>query len=161
MLQLRSWAAAGLAVLSLAVTPGVAAAAPGCPSAGFTIVESKASPQTRAVKDRRGHRIFLRREALTVTADITEIKLDLDRYDTGLQLKFKPEAAARLHAATTNQEGLRLAFVVDDDVVAAFTWTGPYGMDADVGVQLSLGQSEPRIRPLAEAIRKCIAASPG
>ncbi|MEI9889329.1 MAG: hypothetical protein WDN45_00610 [Caulobacteraceae bacterium] len=147
------------ALAAFAIAPARAAAA--CPNAGFTIVEAKASPKTRPVKDGPRHTLFVRRDALTVTTDITEIKLESDGYDTALLLKFKPEAAARLHDATTNRSGLRVAFVANQRVISAVTWTGPYGMDADQGVQLSLGGPAPRLRPLVEAISKCIAASPG
>jgi preprotein translocase subunit SecD len=158
---LRLWTAMSVVVLALAATAGQASAATACPNMGFTVVEPAASPQTRPVKDGRRHTIFVRRDAITATADISEIKLQLDRYDTLLQMKLKPEAAARLHDATTNHSGMRLALVADNQVVSAVTWEGPYGMDADLGVQLSLGGPAPRLRPLVNAIRKCIGTSGG
>ena len=51
--------------------------------------------------------------------------------------------------------------MVDNRAVSALTWTGPYGMDANLGVQISLGDPEPRLAPLIEAIRKCIGAGGG
>lgn len=147
-------AATGLALLELSAASGPASAAPACPQAGFTIVEPKPSPATRPVQNRPHHALFVRREALTATADITEIKLAHDLGDTQLRLKFTPEAAARLHKATENHAGLRIAFVADKTVVSAVTWSGPYGMDADQGVQLSLGQSRPGLQRLVEAVRR-------
>ena len=98
----------------------------------------------------------MRRDALTATADITEIKLAHDLGDTQLLLKFTPAAAARLHKATENHDGMRIAFVADKTVVSAVTWSGPYGMDADQGVQLSLGPSRPGLQRLVEAVRRCL-----
>jgi len=154
-------AALGAAVLAFAAAAGQASAAPACPNASWVIVEPKASPETRPVRTSPRHRIFVRRTPITTTADITEIKLAGDAYDTQVLLKFTPEAALRLHDATTNKSGLHIAFVVDNRAVSALTWTGPYGMDANLGVQISLGDPEPRLAPLIEAIRKCIGAGGG
>ena len=146
----------GAALLVLAATAGQAAAAPACPRAGFTLVEPSASAATRPVK--AGPRVlFVRKDALTVTGDLTEIKLGGDRYDTALLMKFTLEAARRLHDATANHDGLRIAFTVGDRVVSAITWSGPYGMDADQGVQISLGRPTPQVRPMVKAIQRCIA----
>ena len=135
---------------------GQAAAAAGCPNAGWVVVEAKAAPETRPVTDRPKHTIFVRRAQITTTADLTEIKLDGDAYDSLVQMKFTPEAAKRLHDATTEKSGMRIAFVADDRVVSAVTWTGPYGMDAEYGVQISLGRATPDIRPIIEAIQRCV-----
>ncbi|MGZ3274438.1 MAG: SecDF P1 head subdomain-containing protein [Caulobacteraceae bacterium] len=145
------------AMLACAIASG-AAAAPSCPNAGWVVVERKASAETRPVKDRPNHRIFVRRAQITTTADLTEIKLDGDAYDTLVQMKFTPEAAKRLHDATTDKSGLRIAFVTDDRVISAVTWTGPYGMDAEYGAQISLGRASSEVRPLVEAIQKCVGA---
>jgi preprotein translocase subunit SecD len=145
----------GIALLTSQAT----AAAAWCPNAGWVIVERKSSPDTRPIQDRPNHQIFVRRAQITTTADLTEIKLDGDAFDTQVQMKFRPDAAQRLHDATTNKSGLRIAFVVDDQVLSAVTWTGPYGMDADLGVQISLGRAEPQVRPLVESIQRCLASS--
>jgi len=145
--------AAALVLVGSTVT---AAEGPSCPNAGWVVVEPRSSPETRSVQDRPKHTIFVRRAQITTTADLTEIKLAGDAYDTLVQMKFTPEAAQRLHDATTNTSGLRIAFVSGDHLLAAMTWTGPYGMDADLGVQISLGKSTPEIRPLVEAIRGCM-----
>jgi preprotein translocase subunit SecD len=147
--------AAGAAVLGFALVASRSAAAPACANAGWVLVEAKASPETRMVK--AGPRsLFVRRTQITTTADLTEIKLAGDAYDTQVQMKFTPEAARRLRDATTNKDGLRIAFVVDDKALSAVTWTGPYGMDADLGVQISLGRATPEVRPLVEAVQGCI-----
>ena len=146
----------GAAALAIAGTAGEAIAAPACPSVGFTIVEPVPSPQTRPVRDGPRHTVFVRRDAITVAADITEIKLQQDGDDTQILLKLKPDAAARLHNVTTNHSGLRLALIADNRVVGAVTWRGPYGMDADLGVQFSLGRPAPDAGPLVEAVRRCI-----
>ncbi len=150
------WAAACAAALGLAISASQAAAAPACPNAGFVLVEPKASPQTRPVKAGPKRTIFVRRTPITTITDLTEITLAGDGYDTAVQLRFTPEAARRLHDATTNKDGLHIAFVVDDLAMSAVTWTGPYGMDADLGVQLSLGGPVPEVRPIVEAVQGCI-----
>ena len=144
-----------MAVLGIAAPSSHAAAAPSCPNAGFVVVEPKDSPAVRPVRNGR-HTIFVRRNPITTTADLTEIKLDGDAYDTLILLKFTPEAAQRLQDATTDKSGLRIAFVADDRVISAVTWEGPYGMDANLGVQLSLGRATPQVVPIVEAVQRCI-----
>src|SRR3569833_4106091 len=81
-----------------------------CPNAGWTVVEPKPSSATRPVK--QGARTLnVRREQITATADLTEIKLGGDAYDSLILMRFTPEAAKRLHDATTAKSGLRIAFV--------------------------------------------------
>jgi preprotein translocase subunit SecD len=126
------------------------------PERRLVVVEAKASPQTRPVKAAPKGGIFVRKDQITTTTDLTEIKLAGDEHDTQIQMTFTPEAAKRLHDATTNRSGIRIAFVTNDEVVSAVTWTGSYGMDADHGVQISLGGSAPQARPLVEAIEKCV-----
>ena len=153
--------AACVAALGLAVGSGAAAAtAAACPNVGFTVVEPKASSETRPVRIGKHQTIFVRRDALTTTADIARISLKGDDEDTLILITFKPAAAARLHDATTDHSGMRAAFVADDDVLMAFTWSGPYGMDTD-GSQLSILHGMARARPLVEAIRRCTGASGG
>jgi preprotein translocase subunit SecD len=154
-------AAFAVFLFAFAAAAGEASAAPSCPNAGWVVVEPRASPETRPVRDRPNHKIFVRRAQITTTADLTEIKLGGDAYDTLILMQFTPEAAQRLHDATTDKSGLRIAFVSDDRALSVMTWTGPYGMDANLGVQISLGESEPRLGPLVDAIRNCIGASGG
>jgi hypothetical protein len=151
----RLWVAAIAAALGFAAVASGAAAASPCANAGWVIVEPKASPGTRTVK--AGPKdIFVRRTQITTTADLIEISLAGDAYDTEIRMKFTPEAARRLHDATTNQDGLHIAFVVDDKALSAVTWTGPYGMDADLGVQISLGKAAPEVGPMVKAVQACI-----
>lgn len=155
----RLLAAAWAAALGFAFVADQAAAAPSCPNLGFVVVEPKAAPETRPVRDGPHHRIFVRRDPITTTADITEIKLAGDAYDTLILLKFTPEAAQRLHDATTNRSGLRVALVADDQAISAVTWEGPYGMDANLGLQMSLGKPAPQLGPLVESIQACIGSN--
>ena len=148
-------AAVLIAGCGLAASSSRPALAASCPNAGFSVVESKASPETRPVRMGKSRTVFVRRNAITTTADISEIKLAGDDDDTLIQIKFAPAAAARLHNATTDHAGIRMAFVADGAVLLAFTWEGPYGMDTD-GAQLSIEHGMARARPLVEAISKCI-----
>jgi uncharacterized protein DUF6152 len=124
-----------------------------CPRVDLTLVEPGASAETRPVK-LGGDTVFVRRDALTTTRDISEIKLAGDDVDTSILIKYKPEAAARLLDATTDHDGLRLAFVVDDDVWLAFTWRGPYGIGPD-GTQLSIQNGLAKAQGLMDSIRDC------
>jgi hypothetical protein len=126
------------------------------PRVDLTVVEPSASSETRPVK--LGERtIFVRRDAITTTRDISEINVAGDDFDTLIRLKYEPKAAARLLEATTGHDGLRLAFVVDDDVLLAFVWQGPYGIGTD-GTQLSIRNGLAKAQRLMEAIRSCIDA---
>lgn len=147
-------ATASTVALGLAVACSEAAAQPACPRVDLTLVEPSASSETRPVK--LGEQtIFVRRSAITTTSDISEINVAGDDADTLIRIKYNPDAAARLLDATTNHDGLRMAFVVDDDVWLAFTWQGPYGIGPD-GTQLSLQDfGVVRAQRLVESIRGC------
>jgi hypothetical protein len=140
--------------LGLAAAPREAAAQPTCPRVDVTLVEQNASSETRPVKleDRT---IFVRKGAITTTNDISEIKVAGDDEDTLILIKYKPEAAARLLDATTNHDGLRIAFVVDDDVWLAFTWEGPYGIGPE-GTQVSIRHGLAKAERLVESIHACV-----
>ena len=90
--------------------------------------------------------------------DISEINVAGDDFDTSILIKYKPEAA-RLLDATTGHDGLKLAFVVDDDVWLAFTWQGPDGM-GPAGTQLSLRHGMAKAKKLMESIRSCTDTQP-
>jgi hypothetical protein len=124
-----------------------------CPRVELTAVEPNASSETRPVKLGQ-QTIFVRRNAITTTSDISEIKIAGDDVDTLIQMKYQPQAAAKLLDATTGHDGLRLAFVVDDDVWLAFTWRGPYGIGPD-GTQLSIQHGLAKAQRLAESISSC------
>ena len=122
--------------LGPAAFPGVTSAQPSCPRADLTQIEPRASAETRSV--RNGDKtIFVRQNAITTASDISEIKVEGDDFETLILITYNPEAAARLLAATTDNEGVQLAFVVDDDVLLSFTWEGFYGI-APGGVQMSI-----------------------
>jgi hypothetical protein len=154
-----------LSVLALAVVSELALLSAGavarasCPQVGFTLVEPRLSSETRAVRVGGSQTIYVRRVPLTTTSDIVEIKLaDDGGGDASLLIKFAPAAAQRLHDATTNHSGLRIAFMADDDVLLNVVWEGPYGVDTD-GTQVSLEHGMKRARRLMEAIRGCTGAS--
>jgi len=143
------------AAIALAGSSGGAMAARACPEVGFTIVEPGASPQTRPVKFGGEQILQVRRDALTRTADIIEVKLE-ERGHTVLQLKFQPDAGGRLEDATTDHDGWRLAFVADDEALLFVTWEGKYGMGRE-GAQVSMSDSA-RARRLFKSLRACIGA---
>jgi len=148
-----------IAVAALSAGAAVeAVAAQSCPEVGFTIVEPSASGRTRPVKFWRGGPLHLRRDMLTTTADITEVSFDWAG-NSAIGLKFRPEAGARLEAATTGRPGLRLAFVADDEALLSVTWQGEYGMGRE-SAQVSLAD-EGRARELYEALRRCVPAPAG
>lgn len=129
-----------------------------CPRVDLTLVEPSASSATRAVKLGE-HTLFVRRAAITTTSDISEIKVAGDDADTTIQVKYKPDAAARLLHATTGHDSLKLAFVVDDDVWLSFTWQGPYGI-GPAGTQLSLRHGMAKAKKLMDSIRSCTDTQP-
>jgi hypothetical protein len=151
-----------LAVISaLALLSGNTVAGASCPAVGFTVVEPHPSSETRAVRVGASQTIFVRREPITTTSDIVEIKLaDDGDDDASLLLKFTPAASRRLHDATTNHSGLRIAFMADDQVLLDVVWEGPYGLDSD-GAQVSMQHGMKRARKLMEALRGCTGTPAG
>jgi len=124
-----------------------------CPRVEFTLVEPGASPETRPVK-LGDQTIFVRRDAITTTSDISEIKLATDGVEARILIKFYPAAAQRMLEATTDHDGLKMAFVVDDEVLLGFTWTGPYGIGPG-GTQVSLSNGLARAQRFMESIQGC------
>lgn len=153
-----SIAACGMALVFTFMARHAAEAA-SCPNAGYVVVEPNASPDTRPVKAGPGHTIFVRRAPITTTADLAEMKLAGDADESQIQMKFTPDAARRLHDATTNKSGLRIAFVSDEQAISVVNWTGPYGMDANLGVQINLQAPISEMAPLIAAIQKCVASN--
>ena len=131
-----------------------------CPEVGFAVVEPAATSTTRTVKASKNRSIFVQRDLITTTRDITEMKLfrpyDGDKDDVTIQLKFAPSADQRLHEATTNHSGMRIAFLFDDQVLLNAVWEGPYGMDTG-GSQVSLDHGLRIARKLRDAIKGCTA----
>jgi preprotein translocase subunit SecD len=142
-----------------ALCPGMLAHA-ACPKVGFTVVEPHASAQTRPLKIDGKQTIFVRRELITTTSEITELEIksanDGDPDDVLILLKFTPAADQRLHDATTNRSGMRIAFLFNDEVVSNIVWQGPYGMYTG-GTQLSIPHGMPEARKLMNAIQGCTA----
>jgi len=153
----RRFAAALTVTLALSIASTQAVAQSSCPRVDLTLVESSASSETRPVK-LGDQTIFVRQTAITTTSDISEIKVTGDDFETLILIKYKPAAAARLLDATTNHDGLKMAFVVDDAVLLAFTWQGPYGVGPD-GTQLSIRPGLARPERLGESIQRCIEES--
>lgn len=145
-------------VLAFAASSEVAAQA-SCPRVELTLIDTRDSPETRPVQ-LGDATVFVRRNAITTTGDISEIEVARDNLgddgDVFIQIKYIPEAAARLLDATTDRDGQRMAFVVDDDVWLAFTWEGPYGIGPN-GTQLSIRNGMARARALMASIRNCSA----
>jgi preprotein translocase subunit SecD len=148
-------------VLGVAATFNTTAAEASCPKVGFTVVESHATPETRAVRVGADHTIFIQRESITTTSDIVHIQLVADGGDdVSLRLKFTPAATDRLRDATTNHSGRRIAFMFDDEVLNNVVWQGPYGLGAD-GAQVSIKHGMDSARKLMKAIRGCTADTTG
>lgn len=104
-----------LVAVALAAMAGVAAAQPPCPRVDLTYVEPRATPETRPVK-LDDTIVFVRENAIATAGDIAAIKVEGDDFDTLILIEYTEPAAARVLAATTDNAGVRLAFVVDDDV---------------------------------------------
>jgi hypothetical protein len=153
--RLLAWAV----VVGIAVTGG-ARANGSCPKVGFTIVEPQSTAETRDVKIGRHGIIHVHRQPLTTTVDITEIKLlrphEGDDDDASIEMKFTADVDQRLHAATTNHSGMRIAFLFDDQVLVNVVWEGPYGMDLG-GTSVSIAHGLPQARRLMKAIQGCTA----
>jgi len=140
----------------------VAIAAPAdaaCPQVGFTIVEPSASSITRPVSVGKNQTIFVRRVPLTTTGDIVEIRLVQESAgdnedDADLLIKFTSVADQKLHDATTNHSGRRIAFMFNDELLLNVVWEGRYGMDPG-GTRVSMHHGMKRLPRLMQAIRGC------
>jgi preprotein translocase subunit SecD len=153
-------------VITGTIALGIAAAGPGalasaaCPQVGFTVIEPHATAETRPLKVDRKQTLFVHRQLITTTSEITEIKIepaaDGDADDVLILLKFTPAADQRLHDATTDHSGMRIAFLFDDEVISNIVWQGPYGMYTG-GTQLSIPHGMPQARKLLKAIQGCTA----
>lgn len=128
-----------------------------CPQVGFFIVEPQASSETRPIQWRDHQTLYVQRAPITTTKDIIEIKLiEEGQDDATLQLTFVPIAAQRLHDATTDHDGVRLAFLYDNEVLINVIWRGPYGMDS-TGSQISARHGLSKAHRLLQAIQGCTA----
>lgn len=145
-------------LLGVAVTSNGTVANASCPKVGFTVVESHATSETRPVRVSGNQTIFVRREGITTTRDISDIKLTGNGDDALILIKFTPAADRRLHDATTNRSGMRIAFLFNDEVLVDVVWEGPYGMDTG-GTQVSIRHGMNQARNLMKAIRGCTVAT--
>jgi preprotein translocase subunit SecD len=147
-------------MLGTTATSNESVANASCPEVGFTVVEPHATSETRAVRVGRHQTIFVRREAITRTSDISGINLAGDDDDALILIKFTQAADQRLHDATTNHSGMRIAFLFDNEVLLNVVWEGPYGMDTG-GTQVSIRHGMNQARRLMKAIRGCTATTTG
>ncbi|MET0290777.1 MAG: hypothetical protein ABW136_00340 [Steroidobacteraceae bacterium] len=147
-----------VAALVLMLTPvGQAQTAPPCPKVGFAVVEPQATRETRPVTD--GSRtIHVHRNLLTEAADIADIQLKNDRGDALLLIKFTPVAAKRLHEATTDRSGMRIAFLFGDTPLLSVVWEGSYGVPV-TGSQLSINRGTEQARRMMAALNGCTAGT--
>jgi preprotein translocase subunit SecD len=130
-----------------------------CPRVGFTVVEPHATAATRSLTV-GGHRtVFVHRQWITTTSDITEIKVthpdDGDDDDANIQIKLSPAADQRLHDTTSNHSGMRFAFLFNDEVLNNVVWQGPYGTYLG-GIQVSIPHGMKEAQKLMKAIAGCI-----
>lgn len=152
---------AGSILVSLATTLNVVAAQAACPRVGFTVVEPYATSETRSLKVGRRRTVFIHRQWITTTSDISEIKVthphDGDNDDANIQIKFIPAADQLLHDTTTNHPGMRFAFLFNDEVLNNIVWRGPYGTYLG-GIQVSIPHGMKRAQKLMKAIQGCTAS---
>lgn len=145
--------AAAIAMSSCGTNPE-----PMCPDVGFTVVEPNASPAIRPARDRADHTINIRRDWITTTSDIAEIRIAPPEYgddgDVLILIKFTPEADQRLHDATTDRSGMRMAFMFNDEALLNFVWEGPYGMYTG-GSQVSMQRGMKHAQRLMKEMRAC------
>jgi hypothetical protein len=136
-------------------------AAAECPEIGFAIVEPQATADTRLIGIGGGRTLFVRRQLLTKTADITGIHLAIgggNTDDATLQIRFTPAADQRLHEATTDHSGMRIAFLFGNEVLINIVWQGPYGMDLG-GRQISMIHGKNTAQRLMKAVTGCNATA--
>jgi hypothetical protein len=132
-----------------------------CPRVGFSVVEPHPTSETRSLKVGGRRTVFVHRQWITTTSDISEIKVthphDGDDDDANIQIKFIPAADQRLHDTTTNHSGMRFAFLFNDVVLNNVVWQGPYGTYLG-GIQVSVPHGMKQAQRLVKAIEGCTAA---
>jgi hypothetical protein len=147
-------------LVSMAMTCNVVAAEAACPKVGFTVVEPHATSQTRSLKVAGRRTVFVHRQWITTTRDISEINVthphDGDDDDANILIKFIPAADQRLHDTTTNHAGMRFAFLFNDEVLNNIVWQGPYGTYLG-GIQVSIPHGMKQAQKLMKAIAGCTA----
>jgi len=146
-------------VLGITATSGESVAKASCPKVGFSVVEPHATSETRALRVGTDQTIFVRRESITTTSDISDIKLEGggdNADDATILIKFTPAADHRLHDATTNHSGMRIAFLFNDEILINVVWQGPYGVDLG-GSQVDIRHGRHKAEELMKAIQGCTA----
>jgi preprotein translocase subunit SecD len=138
------------------MAPARAASAP-CPRFEIALVRTNASAETRPVHW-NGRTIHVDQTPIIAMDDITEAKLgDPDSLQAeALQLKFRPDAAARLEHITADPKGVRVATVLDDVALLNVFFSGGYGVGPQ-GMQISPGDPD-TVKGLPETINRCSAA---
>jgi preprotein translocase subunit SecD len=130
-----------------------------CPRVGFAVVEPHATAATRSLKVGKHRMVFVHRQWITTTRDISEIKVthphDGDADDANIEIKLIPAADQRLHNATTNHSGMRFAFLFNDEVLNNVVWQGPYGTYLG-GIQVSISHGMREAQKLLKAIAGCV-----
>jgi len=152
--------AAECAVVLAFVGASKAAAQPSCPRVDLTLVEPRASSETRPVT-LGDLTIYVRRSAIATTSDISEIELVRDEAredgDVFVLITHIPAAAARLLDTTTDRDGQNMALVVDDDAWVLFTKEAP-GVIGPNSSQFRFSSGLlARAQRLAESIQGCAA----
>lgn len=126
-----------------------------CPRIEYGIFSSQASNSTRPVRHPQGRTIFLETTPLFRLQDIAQAHLGSD--GATVLMSVKADAAERLIHATTNNSGVRLAFVVDDEALMAVVWEGDYGFESG-DLQLSFRSADMAQR-LVSTIERCKGAA--
>lgn len=130
-----------------------------CPRVGFVVVEPQASKDTRPLRVSGSQTIYVRQVPITTTSDITDIKLVEDDDDANLLIKFNTAGTQRLHDATTNHSGRRIAFLFNDEVLLNVIWEGRFGLDGGEA-QVSIRHGLKQAREVIEALRGCTVGVP-
>jgi len=136
-----------------ATAPALAAEA-ACPRVEITRVQPAASPGTRPVASARDGVVQVELAPIVQLSDIAAVALSDDAHPA-LLLGFTPDGARRLEEATTGHDGLRIAFVVDDDALLSVVWEGPYGIGRN-GMQINMA-AEGKAAEVAARIGPCLA----
>jgi hypothetical protein len=162
MLKLSNRLVVPLILVSMAMTLGVVTAEAACPQVGFTVVEPHATSETRPLKVGGRRTVFVHRQWITTTSDISEIKVthphDGDDDDANIQIKFVPAADQRLHDTTSNHSGMRFAFLFNDEILNDIVWQGPYGTYLG-GIQVGVRHGMKQAQTLMKAIEGCTASN--
>jgi hypothetical protein len=154
-----AWMALWLMIPALMPLSGNAIGRASCPDVGFTIVEARPSGETRALQIGGNRTIYVHQVPITTTSDITDIQWRRDDGDdASLLIRFTPAGTQRLHDATTDHSGRRIAFLYNDEVLVDVLWEGRFGTDAD-GAQISLRHGLKKAQEVVKTIQGCTATA--